>query len=125
MPTNRILHDGEKILEVVYSGIVSAAELRSFIAESIKIAVEQNFLKVLTDCSKLEGGHFISDNFETVNKYETIKGIHKFREAILAPENEGAMELVKFYELACHNRGFKVKLFTERGNAIQWLQKQA
>jgi hypothetical protein len=28
---------------------------------------------------------------------------------------------IKFYETACKNRGFNVKIFTEREDAIAWL----
>ena len=41
--------------------------------------------------------------------------------AVLLAADPEAQEAAQFYQLACTNRGWPVKLFTDRQNAVDWL----
>ena len=43
------------------------------------------------------------------------------RVALVYPRSPKAKEAARFYETACINRGWNVRLFPERDDAIEWL----
>lgn len=45
----------------------------------------------------------------------------RIRVAVVSPRMPEAQEKVRFYETVCLNRGWKVRLFKSRDDAIEWL----
>jgi uncharacterized protein YbcV (DUF1398 family) len=75
----------------------------------------------LADCKEMAAAHTILDIFTKVQSY-LEKGLSKeIKEAVILPENTKSAENLKFYETACLNRGFTVKVFKARDEALNWL----
>jgi hypothetical protein len=45
--------------------------------------------------------------------------------AVVTPKSKEGIRFTKFYETVCVNRGWDVKIFDEREDAIEWLLKQS
>ena len=109
-----------KIIELIYSGLVSPSELNdAFVAASSLLKKEQTSL-ALADCSKMVGGHSITDLYFLIILYES-NDLRGMKEAIILPSLKATIEEVKFYEMACLNMGYTVKIFSNVEDATTWL----
>lgn len=108
-------------IEMKYSGTVSAEEYKDALIEFVKFQKEHNIMLVLTDLSDMVITPSILNVYDAINMFETLGIDKRTTEALIIPENKFALENVKFYENACQNRGFNVKLFTNRDDALKWL----
>lgn len=124
MPYKYIEPDGSDILEVKYTGIVTAEDHKGAINEFKTINETKKYFLVLTDLIEMEIAPSVLNIYDNVNLLEQIEIDKAISEAIILPENKFAAENVRFYENACVNRGFNVKTFNERDKALSWLKKQ-
>ena len=53
--------------------------------------------------------------------YDEVKGNRKSKIALILPPTGKIREDVIFYETVCRNRGWAVKAFDDRSEAIEWL----
>ena len=67
------------------------------------------------------GGHSVVALYGLIGVFQSVGIDWRFREAVLMPSLDAAAEEVAFYETACRNRGFNVRVFRERGEALAWL----
>lgn len=111
------------VLEVIYAGVVTGTEL----FEATRIAAERlsesGLLRALADLTAVEQvTASIAPVFELPQKVYVDLGLdRKLRIAVLAPPVDKVIELARFFELACQNRGWQARIFTERDRAIEWL----
>ena len=111
------------IVEIVLSGLVTAEELTEAATERIRLQKEHGTSLTLADASqiaKLEAG--ILD----VHKLpaEIYKSVHADRTtniALVSPRLQDAIKIAKHYETASVNRGWNVRMFQDRTQAIAWL----
>lgn len=122
MPVYARFLTNERLVEVVFRGQVSEAELRRAVDDTISLAANHQTCLCLADCLGLGGGHSFTDLYDLVALLEARKLGPQFREAILLPANPAAAEQVRFYETACFNRGINVRIFSDRAEAIAWLR---
>lgn len=66
------------------------------------------------------GGHSIVDLYALIKLLES-RDLRGLKEAILMPSLQASRQDVEFYETACLNRGFNVKVFRDRQAALDWL----
>ncbi len=111
------------IIFLKYSGTVSPKELKESVFEGIKLVKETGITKLLTDCREMTWGHYVFDLMSIISEYNDIGISHDLKEAILMPEDATAKSNVEFYETACFNRGYNVKIFSDTDEAIKWLFK--
>lgn len=109
-------------LEVKYFGKVTEDEYRAAIIEFIDKKGGSKYLLVLTDCLEMNIGPSVLDVYERINMYEKLGIDTETKEAILIPADQIVVENVKFYETACLNRGYNVRIFENRKEAIEWLK---
>jgi hypothetical protein len=110
-----------KYIEILYSGNVSNDELIDAVLKA-KVLSEENGTNVfLADCSNMSGGHSIIDLYNLILLYEQLGLSRTLREAILLPAMPDTIENVRFYETASLNRGYTVRLFENREEALGWL----
>ncbi|HMT10937.1 MAG TPA: STAS/SEC14 domain-containing protein [Ignavibacteria bacterium] len=109
-------------LEVKYFGKVTEDEYRAAIIEFIEKKGGSKYLLVLTDCLEMNIGPSVLDVYERINMYEKLGIDTETKEAILIPADQIVVENVKFYETACLNRGYNVRIFENRKEAIEWLK---
>ena len=89
------------------------------------------------ELDKVHNTHlFLSDNSEATNVAE-IMDIYKLpalydelgscrinKLAVIVPKFSDKNEAYEFYETICNNRGWNVKLFHDKQDAIEWLQAE-
>jgi len=121
MPYHITLLETPPALEIQYIGRLSSTELMASVKQAMVLAEKHQCIRILTDCSLLEGGHGVFDLFEGVMEiYDNFVG-SPFREAIVQSTDPKAAELVHFWETACKNRGLNVQVFPTRQAALDWL----
>ncbi len=113
---------GDGVVESVYSGVVSPAELGRAVADTVALARESGIWRFCTDVTGLTGGHSTGDLFAVVSLLEQMGLPRTLREALLVPPSTIAAPDVQFYEDATRNRGWNVRLFTDRERALEWLR---
>ena len=122
MPTSCSLLTAEGVVESVFAGAVSPDELQAAMLGSVDLLRTSGNARVLADLRALAGGHSVSDLFGLVVYLERLGLPAGFREALLVrPGDEGPAPEIRFWEDACRNRGFLVRIFTDRAEAIAWL----
>lgn len=119
MPWNVIAHADLPIVETVYAGTMTGADVGAAAVETLRVATSLGRNRLFADCSALEGGHSIFDLYE-LSGLDALRQL-QLREAILQPELSSSLEKVRFWETACLNRGVQVRIFADRDEAIRWL----
>lgn len=114
-------HQGTALVEVRYSGIVSAAELREAVVAARSLVGPEPLVRVLADCSQLEGGHTVFDLLALAQELPQMLGSVECREAVVAPAGALAERDAQFWEAACSNRGLNTRAFHDRQSAERWL----
>jgi hypothetical protein len=116
-------YDSEgNFVETTYSGTLAPDDLRAAIEQSLALARDRGTILFLGNCSMLEGGHSVVDLYFFVGLLETGGVPRTMREAILMPAlDSSAAGNVHFWETAARNRGFEVRIFSDRGAALEWL----
>jgi hypothetical protein len=112
-----------QIIEIEYTGAVTPDELIAAFEVLAKEAQVRNSYKILADCSHLEGGHSILNLYYLIDLIEKAGIPHTMMEAIIQPQLTATQEEVRFYETACLNRGYNVRIFANREAALEWLIK--
>ena len=122
MPWQISISTSLQIIELSFTGIVSADELSAAARESLHLVNSSKLPRVLTDCTKMAPeGHSLFDIYDEVKTISANISVRDIREAILIPEIPRAVEKAAFWETACFNHGLKVRLFSQRDAAMQWL----
>lgn len=109
-------------IEVTYSGNISDEEFRCAIAEFIKFNSEKQCLLVLTDLREMTVTPSILNVYDSINMFEKMGIDNRTSEALILQENKFVEKNIKFYENACQNRGYNVRIFYNREDAIAWLK---
>ncbi|HMQ78438.1 MAG TPA: STAS/SEC14 domain-containing protein [Ignavibacteria bacterium] len=109
-------------IEVTYSGVVSDEEFRRAIAEFIEFNSRKKCLLVLTDLREMTVTPSILNVYDSINMFEKMGIDNRTSEALILPENKFIEKNIKFYENACLNRGYNVRIFYNREDAIAWLK---
>lgn len=122
MPFKIEIHPNPERIECTYYGKVTEEELRLAIREFMEKGGGTDLLLVLTDCLGMTASPSVLDVYERINMYEKLGIDTETKEAILIPSDQVVMENVKFYETACLNRGYNVRIFEKKEDAIKWLK---
>jgi hypothetical protein len=112
-----------KIIELTYSGSISPQELKEAFDASLLLAEKEKILLFLADCTNMIGGHSVVDLYSIITLLESTGLSRRIKEALLLPSLRSSVAEVKFYETACLNRGFNVKIFLNREDALAWLEQ--
>jgi hypothetical protein len=81
------------------------------------------YFRYLADCTEMTGGHTVFDLYNVVANLENYQIDPRTKEALLTVPSSATAGDVRFYETAAVNRGFTVKLFTDREAALAWLSE--
>jgi len=109
------------LVEIAYIGLITPGELVAVVEETMVLARGNGILKFFADCTTMIGGHSITDLYGLISLYESIGVPHGMKEAILLPALTSAAADVRFYETACYNKGYNVKVFKNSKDALNWL----
>lgn len=121
MPVDITISETNDYILLNYSGNISNDDLLYSIKKAVELQSENEINSYLADCSNMISSHSILDIFSKVQTMQNM-GIRKdLKEAIVLPLNTESADKVKFYETACLNRGYRVKIFSDKNEALNWL----
>jgi hypothetical protein len=109
------------VVQSVFAGELSRAELMAALAATIDTTRDKESRRVLADCSALTNGHSLFDLYDAAVAAAADSNTLPLREAVLIPKSAAAADLVSFWETAATNRGLQVRAFTDRAEALAWL----
>lgn len=109
------------LIEIAYKDILNKKDLHHALEESAVVANTYQVFHFLADCTKLEGGHSVFDLYEIISFLDKMNLTHRMKEAIIFESNAQVIANVLFFETTARNRGFNVRIFTEREEALNWL----
>ena len=109
------------VIESVLADNVTAEDLRMSEAQSIALAKETNSTRFLTDAAEATLKVSIPAVYGLPDFYEDQGLQRPVLIAVLAPTLQAGKGFVDFYETVCLNRGWTVKIFGERQEALNWL----
>jgi hypothetical protein len=113
----------ERVVETRYEGVLGPAELRAAVEATARAARENGADRFLADLSLLRDGHSLVDLSELVSHFEAAGLTRSVREALVLPEaaTPAAADRARFYETACRNRGWNVRIFADHSPAMAFL----
>lgn len=112
----------EKIIELEYTGIISGEDLKNAFVSTVDYINKHKTLLVLADCTKMTAGHTLFDLLGLLGDFEGLDFLREVKEALLLSPGQESASNISFWETACLNRGFKVKIFDNKQEAIKWLK---
>jgi hypothetical protein len=105
-----------------YVGHVTNDDFREATAKAIALGRANNTNRFLIDDSQYEGGATVFGLYELPNLHEELEADRKSRGALILPSSGSSAEKdARFYETVCQNRGWLIRVFSERQEAINWL----
>ena len=111
----------KKIIEIRNSGEITNEDMITETQEVIKLQHEKNIVLILTEFVSVKVDASLSDVFQFPEMYEQMGMDRKTRIAVLVSEIEVNNEELDFYETICINRGWTIKIFIDKKEAIEWL----
>lgn len=115
-----------QIVEVWYSGKVTARDLQEATSQLIALEKEPCVNRFLVDAEAAEFSASLADLFNLPTKQYIEEGAERSgRVACLLPTSPKEKQAMEFYETVCRNRGWMVQVFAQRQDAIDWLTGSA
>jgi hypothetical protein len=122
MPVTSKFNEESNVIESIYSGNTSLAEIQSALTEILELSQKHQVTRFLADCTNLEQGTSVLDSYEFAEAIERIPNVHLLKEAFVLPLTKEAEDGIKFFETTTRNRGLNIRVFSHREEAIKWLQ---
>jgi hypothetical protein len=113
--------ESEGYIESVFAGMVRPDELEWTVLLAVDLAKQSGFFRFYSDLTDLAGGHSAGDLFALIARLEQLGLPRTLREAIVMSGPAVAAKEVQFYEDACRNRGWNIRIFPDRAAALAWL----
>ena len=119
----RYHHDqAEQLVEVLYTGNVTGHDLRDSTTACISLEKQAGVDRFLIDASDLHLDASLAEIYDLPAKQYTEEQADRHaRVALVLPGTAKERAAVLFYETACVNRGWDVKTFQKRQQAVAWL----
>lgn len=127
MTTDVKYNSETRIIDIVHSGTLTAEKINNATSEALALHIELGVNAVLLDASKLESVANLTDFFDLPKQYDQGGASRNVRIAQVMPEANETIDLsevvdtLQFYENVCNNRGWIVRTFYTRDEAIEWL----
>lgn len=109
------------VIEVIYDGMVTPAELHAAFASALAEGTATSCMLFLANLTALQGGHSIVDLYELIGRMDSAGIDRRMKEAIVMPPVVPEGIDPSFFEDAARNRGFNVRIFRSREDALAWL----
>jgi hypothetical protein len=110
------------IIEVVFTGKTSGADLRELTSRAIALSADHTVALFLVDTTEIELTASILDLLDLPSSQYAAEGLRPGAQlALVLPKREKEKRDARFYETACLNRGWRVKSFASRREAMEWL----
>ena len=111
-----------QIVEVEYTGEITAVELRESTSAFIALEADKGLNRFLVDTTEMKIASSMADIYDLPTKqYLEEQADRRGRVALMLPDCPKTKEAVLFYEDVCRNRGWMVQAFSKRQEAVDWL----
>ena len=121
MPYDLKYNSTSRIIELVHTGILSGEDLRKSTEEGILLQKEHGVHAVLIDTSDLESAPAVTEVYDLPRQYDEGGFSKLTRLALVWPKLPAAKKVAEFYDNVCNNRGWTVRPFDTRDEAVAWL----
>ena len=121
MPWKIEYDEQTRVVETTYAGALVPEEIRAAALATITTGREHKTNLYLGDCLTLEHAGSLFNVYDLVKFLEALNLELIIKEAILLPLSSAACEDLKFYETTARNRGYNVRVFNNRDDAVRWL----
>lgn len=111
-------------IHTVYSGIVTKNDILASMTETLKMLSGKGPQKFLSEWIDATSTLSTTDIFTIPGEWEAAEASKGSVLALVVQKDVKSLRDAKFYENTCVNRGWRVRIFTQRNDAIKWLDKQ-
>ena len=108
-------------IQVVYTGLVTFNEFKEATNKVLSMSKSHKENRILIDDSKLEIAVSTTEIYKLPLFYDDVKANRRSRLALILPTAPQPREDVQFFVTVCRNRGWYIKGFGKRQEAIEWL----
>ena len=113
------------IVEVILTRLITEADLREGTTQAISMQRQTGTTSYLVDIKGWDVSASFADIFEVVNTlYWKEEANRQSCIALVFPTSLSAQEAARFYETVSLNRGWNVRLCSDRQSAIDWLRNR-
>jgi hypothetical protein len=123
MPYHIDYWEDEKIIMIKDTGESFYNDFVQQSKEALALARSKNARLFFSDCILLENKASIFDIYNLPKVYDEIGASRLNRLALLIKADSPDAAVFRFYETACRNRGWNVKVFTNYDEAMAWLKQ--
>jgi hypothetical protein len=111
------------IIEVTCTGLITEADIRLATSQAISTQKQMGTTSFLIDIVGWNLSASFTDIYEVVSTQYLKEEAHRqSRIAVVMPPSMNVQEAVHFYETVCFNRGWRVRVCSDRQSAIDWLR---
>lgn len=116
-----ILDDDCRLVKIIANGIFLQADGEAAITKARLLAAERNY-NVFYDMRNATTKVAFSDWYTMPRNLEVFKGntTRQVKAAILTSIDDPALDDYRFYETVTANLGFRLRVFLEEAEAIEW-----
>jgi hypothetical protein len=124
MATTLTHHGSLGFIEVVFAGRATREDLADVTSRGIALVRETGTFDVLIDLTDLELAASLLDVYNLpARQYQDENLDRRVRLGLVTPRQPREREAAQFYEDACVNRGWQVRSFGSRDDALGWLKQ--
>lgn len=123
MPWSVEFNAEQDLIETVYTGRVTKEEVQTATSKAFELAPKDRPSRFLTELGDIDLEHSVVDLYHLPKDWERMQFVRWNRMALLVPSAIAIMRDLQFFETTCLNQGWQVKIFTQRREAIAWLQR--
>ena len=113
-----------KIIESIFGEKVTIEEMKTKASEAVELGVQKGTNLFLVDCTHLKKGGSIVQLYSIGDYYEKLDIGLGTKQAVVLSEAVEPQRDIRFYETAIRNRGYDVRVFADRSEAIAWLVRE-
>lgn len=110
------------LIEQIFSGYVTICEVEAATLKTFELAPKERPARFLADLRDVELQHSLVDLYLMPKQWQRMQFVRESGLALLVSDTGKMMKYAQFFETACRNQGWQVRLFTQRQDAIDWLQ---
>jgi hypothetical protein len=113
----------QKMVVVTATGQVSDQDGKDQAEKAIRLLQKNQATLVLVDYSEAISEVSLPNLYWLPDHFSALGAPGHARIAVLLPRTGYRLESYQFFELACKNAGYSVRLFAEKGPAEAWLRQ--
>ena len=110
-----------QVIESSFDKTYTKQDIIDSAKQAVSLANEKGTNLYLADCTKLTRGRSVIEIYGIGDIYIGMNIPHGIRQAVILPTHKEIESNFRFYETATRNKGYDVKVFSDRIEAIAWL----